>query len=222
MVFPIAFAVLCCRPLSSDGQLHVSRTLKSKEHDRYSVVLESVSGDTKNRYEFDWRISSEGVDLKSATAKVTVAFLNLKATIDDREAPGKKVFGSASFQLASTGFPSDLALEGDAAIFVMPLLCYYLPSESVADGANITIADTAIDKQVHVSGVASMHEGKGTAATVDLNIIFAANGSSTSVEKAPARLTSVSNFNSKSGKLLAADGTITSSVGITKFQIKSR
>jgi hypothetical protein len=195
----------------------VARLLKHKEVDRYSVVIESDSADAAAKYEFEWRITTQVAEEKTGLTNIGVAFMNLRATIGDKSAPPQKLFGSADFKLAKTGFPMQLSVGGNGGIFVMPLLCLYLPGETTGD-----IQDTEIDNQVHVSGTGKLHAEKGNESTVDLNITFAIAGKKLSANEAPPSLVATSTFNSKTGTLLTSEGTITSVTGVSRFHVKHK
>ena len=200
-----------------DEQPHVARLLSHKELDRYSVVIESENTDATAKYEFEWRITTQVAEEKTGVTKIGVTFMNLKATIGDKSAPPQKLFGSADFKLAKTGFPLQLSVGGNGGIFVMPLLCLYLPGGTSGD-----IPDTEIDNQVHVSGTGKLRPDKGNESTVDLNIAFSIAGKTLSANETPPSLVAASTFNSKTGTLLTSEGTITSATGVSRFHVKHK
>ena len=200
----------------------VERLFKNKEIDRYTVVIDSDGLIGKAHYEFEWKMSSGLADAKSAQASISVTFLNLRAKIGDDVAPKEKVFGSASYRLAATGFPLNLSIGGKTSLFVMPLLSWYLPPAAVQEESKFSVPDTVFDNALHVTGDGNVKSDKQSQLVVELNLVFNVGDKPVPTKDKPPTLHSIATFNSKTAALLSAEGEIDSPSGLATFRIKRK
>jgi hypothetical protein len=154
-------------------------------------------------------------------AKVTVAFVNLRAVLDGNAAPFERTFGSASYRLLATGFPLDLSIGGANGMFVSPFLSWYLPEEPMGRNASVPIAEISLGKTIHISGSAALNDAKAGVAQVKLNLTVV--DSDPSLPSAVnSSFESMATFSSKTGVLLAAEGQMRSPGHVVKFHIKRK
>jgi len=211
---------MCQAPQADTVHPPVMRVFRKRQMDRYAVEIDTDGTAGKGVYEFDWKVSGQQPDDRVAESKISVAFLDLRATINDQEAPVRKSFGAANFRLTPTGFPLDLSIGGDTGLFVLPLLSWYLPKDPLGKETSFAVPETVFDNVIHVSGEGSVKSMDDKAVTFEMKLQFQNSSKPAGETDKPPKFSSSATFNRQSGTLMKSEGEIDSPSGVVKFHIR--
>lgn len=199
----------------------ISRVFKKKEVDLYAISIDSEGETSKAHYDYRLKLLAEFTIGGALETRVSAAFLDLRGKIDESQVPRQKQFGSASYLFRPTGFPDDFTFGGQASMFVVPILSWYLPKGTVIQGTNFTVDNQVIDGSVRADGSGSVVKLDHSKATIQLALSFFVMGARGKEPlKTNSFFSSTSIFDVKSGALLSAEGSMKGNDGTMTFHVR--
>lgn len=221
MPFPLLFSLSLQAVLPGQaGHPPIERQFKKRQVDRYSVVMDT-DGPTGNlHYQYELTFTADQPIMASTDTKVTAMFTNLKETLDDREAPTRRTFGTASYRFPVSGFPMDFSL-GEGSPFVIPILSWYTPRNPVGATGAFEVNDLEFDDGIRISGTGTFLSKDKKGGTVQLVLTFGGPPSAKGFSQDGCTYESTAEFSWKNGALLSASGSESRKDGVTlKFKLK--
>jgi len=195
----------------------IERVFRKGQRDRYSVVIDSEGTIGKTHCEYELKLSALRPIADTPDTLVGAAFLDLREKIEDTRLPYRKQFGSATYRFSKTGFPQDFSFGGSDVTLLAPVLSWYLPPIAGVGEAASPIAETVVDK-IRIGGAANYKKVSATTGTVKLALFFTFEGKPAGDDD--ASFESTSTFETKTGTLLDAQGTMKGQGGSMTFHVK--
>jgi hypothetical protein len=198
----------------------IERQFKKRQIDRYAVVMDTDGPSGNVHYEYELTFTAIQPIMDSTDTKVTAMFTNLKETLDDREAPTKRTFGTASYRFPVSGFPMDFSL-GEGSPFMIPILSLYTPRYPVGATGSFEASGLEFDDSISVAGTGTYDSKDHKIGSVHLALTFSSPVSAKGFCQDGCTFESTAEFSLKNGVLLSAKGTENRKDGVSlKFKVR--
>jgi len=217
------FPIVVKQEKSQDQVTQIKRVFRKKQSDTYDVELDTVGPSGSAHYDYQIRMQVSGNQEKDKATHFAVTFNNLRGTIGDKELPTSKVFGVTQFDLDSTGWPQPMTLVGANGPFLTPLLSFYLPGGVVDHAAPFPVSEIITDGALRISGADAWVRDEKGHTTLKMTLALSPfKPASSEMPKALAQLDIETEFDQKSGSLVASIGHMKGFGGSLDFKLKRR
>jgi hypothetical protein len=198
----------------AESEWKLDSGIAEPRHYRYDLNFLVLKGVRLKRGQRD--VPTETSDEDEPGVAATYRVENMDAWAGETRLPRVRLAGVYGVRLTDSGMPLKLVMDGEAGLFGLPLLSWYLPPTLSRDGFGIP-------GQWIANGVVA--EGRGQVISLGKHAVFHSRiwigPGELEMEKRPTVFDARTEWDLRTGRLISADGTVTQPGGTLTFTIRS-